>query len=710
MFQRLGSLVARHPWRFIIVWVVAGLALASLASARGSSVTTDDPATFLPKGSDSAKATRLGQEAFGRVKGASSVTAMVARADGGRLDAADVRAIDARAAALRRGRVAAVEPAGVGPGGRFSLVAIQFRGNSADSAVQRDFRAFRADARSDFSGGSLRVGFTGGVASAADNADADRSRQGLQGILLLGAIVLLLLVFFRGILAAIVPVVAVLLVAGAAGGVVVAGALAFGAKLDASTPELIRTVLIGIGIDYALFMIFRYRERLRAGDVPRLAAATSTARVGRVVLSAGLVIGAAFATLGLAQFGQFRTLGPAIAASVVVMALAGVTLMPALLAVTGRRLFWPSRSLERPERQDGVAARLGAAVARRPGRIALATLAALVALAAGAYGVTMSYDLGGDAPSTEAARVTDAISAALPRGAVDPQRVYVRADHPMTAADLRPLEGRLAAVDGVGLVRPAVLSADRRAAEVDVELTMESTTRRALDIARGPLREAARAGAPAGAAALVGGTAAVYADVSDSIDHDLRLTFPVAAVLILLILMVTLRSLLAPLALLGAAALEFAATLGATALVFQHGLGEAGVAFTMPLVLFLFVVALGSDYNIVTAARLREESDAGRSPRGASAAAVRRVAPTVAAAGLVLAASFSTLMLARDEGTRQLGFAMAAGILIASLVVSTLLVPALATLTGRAAWWPGRRRGRVAGTGLRRPEPAPARR
>jgi RND superfamily putative drug exporter len=188
----------------------------------------------------------------------------------------------------------------------------------------------------------------------------------------------------------------------------------------------------------------------------------------------------------------------------------------------------------------------------------------------------------------------------------------------------------------------------------------------------------------------VGGTAAIYADVSDSVNRDMKLIFPVAAGLILFILIGTLRSAVAPLYLLTAVVLEFAATLGAAVLVFQQ-LGDAtGLAFVLPLVLFLFVVALGTDYNILMTARLREEMLAGKPVRVAVAEAVRHVAPAVAAAGLVLASSFGTLMLESSEVARQQGFAMAFGILLASLIVSSILVPAVTALAGQRAWWPHR--------------------
>ncbi len=182
-----------------------------------------------------------------------------------------------------------------------------------------------------------------------------------------------------------------------------------------STPQIIHVVLVGIGVDYFLFLLFRLRERLRAGEDRRTAALASALRIGPVIASAALAIVVAFATLALAEFGQFRVLGPAIAISVLFMLLAGVTVMPALAAVTGRALFWPSRRwLE--ERTDGPAARLGRGIARRPRRTTLAVTAALVALATVAVGTKMSYDMTAGQTATAATRTAEEISASLPQG------------------------------------------------------------------------------------------------------------------------------------------------------------------------------------------------------------------------------------------------------------------------------------------------------
>jgi putative drug exporter of the RND superfamily len=186
------------------------------------------------------------------------------------------------------------------------------------------------------------------VLTVADRADAAtlvrrmtawRADWDIEGYLLFGSILLLSIVFFRGVLSAILPLTLMMLVAGAASGVVVLAALAFGFDIDPSLPQLITTVLIGIGIDYFLFMVFRFRERLRLGESRKVAARDAAIRVSPVVASAALAIVVAFAALGLAKFGQFRVLGPSVAIAVLVMLLAGITLVPALLAATGKKLF-----------------------------------------------------------------------------------------------------------------------------------------------------------------------------------------------------------------------------------------------------------------------------------------------------------------------------------------------------------------------------------
>jgi len=712
MFTRLGAAVVRFRWFVIGAWVVAATLLA-LAGARWLfDVTTSDQKELLSPNYESVKAADLAQRALGDEKGTSRVTALVERKNGAPLTPADEtsiaqlgvssmrfrpdwkkigRTVDFLTDQRKQARVVAAAPALTAPGREFELLSLSFKGSVVDPATQEAFKQYRDDAVERFGARHLSVGFTGGVASYTDQVDASASSKRWESLLLYGGIVVLTLLFFRGVLVAVIPLVAVALVAAAASGLIVLGAKLFEFKLEASTPTLVGTVLIGIGIDYFFFLLFRHRERLRAGEDRRQAAVSAVSKVGAVIASAALAIVIAFATLGLAEFGQFQMLGPAVAIAVLVMLLAGITLFPALVAVTGRALYWPSKSWQK-DREDGPAARLGRFVARRPLLVAASTASALILLALGTVGAQLAFDVGGKQPDTEASRVADTIASALPRGTTDPVRVFVRGESRLSASALEPLTERLAAVDGVGAVSSPRFDADGKVAEVDVSLVYTPDSQEAMDAVRGPIRDAAATALPSGAEALVGGTPALYADVSDSISRDLHMIFPVATALILLILIVLLRSLVAPAYLLLAVGLEFVATLGASVILFQGLMGRDGVAFTLPIVLYLFVVALGTDYNMLIASRLREESTDGRSTREATARAVRFAAPAMAAAGLALAAAFGSLMLYPDEATKQMGFAMAIGILLASFVVSSLLVPAVTTLVGEKAWWPGRRR------------------
>ncbi|GAA2104825.1 MMPL family transporter [Streptomyces albiaxialis] len=717
MIRSITSYAARNRWKTLVVWLLLGVALAFVGQTMTHRVTDAQSADFLPSTYDSAKALDIAEKEFGEKPDDNAVTVLVARTDRAKLTGDDRAHIKRTAAALGKERITAEKPdpfavdhsqtpkvaAGpVEPGGKFQLLTVSLHGNANDPALHKVYEEFRDAARKEFAESELRTGFTGGIASTVDSLKANEDTEKFVGVLTIGLIVLLNVLAFRSVLAAVVPLFAVLLVGGAGAGAVVGAAKLFGIQLDAGTPSLISVVLLGIGIDYFLFLMFRFREELRAdpGLDRREAAARASGRVGAAVTSAALTIVAAFATLGLASFGQFRVLGPAIAVSVLVMLLASLTLMPALLSLFGRALFWPARGWKR-ERPDSVAARLGRSVGRRPAAYVLGSLALLGVLAAGVAGVRMSYDPP-EQKETAASRTADEIARGLPAGASDPHTVYVRDDAGGTLdkGALKRLAGAVARVEGVGQVSPPALNQDGSAARMNVFLSTDSESQKARDLVSGPVRGALAGHAPRGAEAHITGTAAVFADISASVDKDLRLVFPVAAGLIGLILLLLLRSLLAPLVLMLAIGCGFVATLGASTLVFQHGLDRPGITFTLPLVLFLFVVALGTDYNILISDRIREEMDKPVTARQAVAEAVRHTAPAIATAGLVLAGSFASLVASPDQ--QEIGFSTGLGILLSSLVLATLLVPALAALLGRGLWWPRRGAGRTgAGPGAR---------
>ena len=210
----------------------------------------------------------------------------------------------------------------------------------------------------------------------------------------------------------------------------------------------------------------------------------------------------------------------------------------------------------------------------------------------------------------------------------------------------------------------------------------------AIAVIKDSVRPAAHTAAPPGSEALVTGNTAVFVDFQDAMNRDYSVVFPVAAGVIILILALLLRSLVAPVYLMVSVGLGFGATLGATVLVFQNAMGDSGLIFILPMYIYLFVVALGTDYNILIA-RLREEAREGLSPRDAAAETVKHGGPTIAAAGVILAGTFASLMLGGNSLLVSMGFAISLGILIAAFVMAMFFTPALTALMGHAAWWPG---------------------
>lgn len=688
-------------------------------------VTESQLGDFLPEKYDSAAALKVAEEKFGIKPDANAVIMLVKRADGMPLGVADQRRAEAAAAALGRQRVAMPRPedtpgflakdysqtpkvtvGAVAPRRAFVLFSVGLSGNSTDPGLQNVFKEFRDTASHRYAQDGLRTRFTGGLADLVDGQESEKTTSTVAGALTIGLIVLLNVLVFRSVMAALLPLLAVSVVGGAAAGAVVGAALLTGIRLDPSTPQLISVVLLGIGIDYFLFLLFRFRERMRAQPerCSRDIAGEVTGRVGSAISSAALTIVAAFATLGVASFGQFRVLGPAVAISVMVMLLASLTFMPALLAVTGRWMFWPSRALERTPR-EGSAGRFGNAVARRPLAVTVGAVVLLGALAAGTAGMKMDYGTGSSGGGTPAAATAAEISRALPAGVSDPTDIYVtRGDgRALDRQGVEVLVKALSRTQGVGQVSGVVYDRAGDAARIGLYLTADPQSQKARDLVSGPVRATVAQHTPTGAEAHVGGTAAIFADISTAVSEDLKLVFPVAAALIALILLVLLRSVLAPVVLMVSVGLGFAATLGASALVFQHLRGEPGVNFTLPLVLFLFVVALGTDYNILMSDRIREEMQHPGPARSAVARAVRHTAPAVATAGLVLAGSFGSLTVNPASSTQQIGFATALGILLSAFVLSVALVPALAALLGRSLWWPVRPRRTPAGQPLPHP-------
>jgi len=699
MFERLGRFVVHNPWKVIAGWVLVTIAVVAFAPTLAD-VTTSDQANFLPSDYESVQAGEVASQAFGRGNDASA-TIVVKREDSGVLTGADQTAVGELGKTLNDAGIERVKGALTGeqflsPNKKVQLVNVGLEGLGDDPKLVEAIKEIRERAEGQLDGSDLEYAVTGDVAMYADNADAFDTAFVIVGAATIVLIIGLLLLIYRSPVAAFLPIVTVGIVSAIAPGLVAWLAQAFNFQVDQSVQIVMTIVLYGVGTDYIVFLLFRFRERLRAGDDPKTALVAAVARVGEVIASAAAAIVIAFSALLLAVFGGFRSFGPGLSIAVVLMAIASVTLVPAVIALVGTKVFWPSKSWQRTPKGTTFQ-RLGKFTGRRPGVVALVSGGVMVLLALGMFGFNTDYDQTGQLPSdTESARGLDYMQSGFPPGALNPTSVYVRADSgSLDPAALATYAKRLDEVPGVGGVmpgptnEPATISEDGTIAKIDLLLDSNPYANESLDLVGGQLRDVAHEAAPDGATAYVGGLTSAFADIRDANTRDLWVIFPVAGLLIALVLGLLLRSVVAPIYLMLAVVLNFFTTMGATVLAFQ-GIGDRpGVSFMLPMLVYLFVVAIGTDYNILMIARLREEAKLGNDPRTAADLAVEHGGPSVGAAGVILAGTFASMLLAGVSFLMEMGFAVSVGILIAAFVMSLFLVPSLTALLGHKAWWPG---------------------
>jgi RND superfamily putative drug exporter len=302
------------------------------------------------------------------------------------------------------------------------------------------------------------------------------------------------------------------------------------------------------------------------------------------------------------------------------------------------------------------------------------------------------------------------MTSGFPVGTLYPTQVVVKSTdgHRIAAASLAGLRTRLAHTPGVGQVLAPRFNARRDVASIDVRLKASPFSQTAMNTVQHEVIPAAHRAAPAGTTVRVGGDTSAYVDVKAAVSRDTKVIFPVAGLLIGLILAVMLRSLIAPLYVMASVVLGFAATLGASVLAFQGAGGDTGLQFSIPIVVYLFVASMGSDYAILMISRAREELAGGQTTRAAAQLAVRQTGPAVASAGAILAGSFAALTA--SPSLAQTGFAVATGVILAAFVMALVLVPSLTALLGRKAFWPGKRSrsGSVTTRAAARPGPAAA--
>jgi RND superfamily putative drug exporter len=574
-----------------------------------------------------------------------------------------------------------------------SIVPVDVKGGGWKQAVPAA-DSLRHIAQSGASG--MAVHITGPLGNAADSSHAF---AGIDSTLLLAAlavVIVLLLVTYRSPALWLLPVISA--------GVALAGSQALiyllaknaGLTVNAQGAGILSVLVFGAGTDYALLLTARYREELRRHADRHEAMAAALRRAGPTVLASAATVILALLALLVAELNSTSGMGPVLAIGVGVALLSMLTLLPALLVICGRWVFWPARpafgSAEPASR--GGWARAGRAIAARPRVTWVTTALVLGLMALGLTGLKANGLSNADSfrgtPDSVAGEAL--LTRHFPAGAGQPVVIIGdRSAGPQLAAALREVPGM------TGVTAPKVVAGH---AYLESTLTAPPDSPAAsatIDRARAAVH------AVPGADAKVGGNTATKLDVQRAAEHDRNLIIPLILGVVVVILGLLLRALVAPLILLATVVLSFAAALGISALVFSHVLGFGGADTSFPLFTFVFLVALGIDYNIFLMTRVREEA-ARSGPRQGALTGLAVTGGVITSAGAVLAGTFAVLGTLPLTFLAELGFAVAFGVLLDTIVVRSVLVTALNLDLGRWLWWPGKLARRPA-----RREPGPGR-
>jgi RND superfamily putative drug exporter len=741
-FETVARTIVRFRWLLVVLWLLVAVVVSGAFPSLGSEVNNDNSA-FLPASAPSTRAGNLAAPLLGSSK---TGYILVVGSRSSELTPDDLAAVSRESVAARQvNGVLAVQGPVLSADGRAAQLRVRIEATRNDissakaiiSSLQGTFVRVGAPA-------GLELHAAGQIATAvANQTSSNKSGNEIQLFSILFIVVLLLFVF-RAPLAAMIT----LLPAGLALLIstrVIGELGAHGVKISSITQVLLIVLLLGAGTDYGLFLVFRVREEIRNGRGGHEAVIRALVRVGEsITASAGTVI-LALLTLLLATFGLYHDLGLPLAVGMAVMLAMGLTLLPALLAIFGRAVFWPVRIEPRPER-EGLWGRIAARLVRRPGLTLGFGLLLFLALAAAALGFSSS-GFGGatNAPSgTDAAAGNAVLSAHFPQTSSNPANLVLeyprsvwQSPQPIVEASdslrssgrftalsgplnpngtsLTPARlvslhaalgppGRLPAREPAGVAVPRAeydayraaaqfVSADGRIVQFAAALRAGGQQSTQAMNATPAIRDTvASAAARSGAveSGLAGEAAALY-DVSTTANHDLLVIVPIAVLAIGLLLALVLRSLMAPLYLIVSVVLSYLAALGVATIAFITIGGDSGISFILPFLMFVFLFALGEDYNILVMTRIREEARS-LPLRDAVVRAVGRTGSTVTSAGLILGGTFIVLTVASSgpgaSQVRAIGLGLAAGILMDTFLVRTLLVPATVILLGRWNWWP----------------------
>jgi RND superfamily putative drug exporter len=687
--DRFATALRRLRWPVLIVWILAIVALNGLSSSL-SKATNDGAAAYLPASAASTKVVLLQQaaaRAAARTGGQPETDAaiVVFARDDGRLTTADQAVVASARGAVAGlvGHVAGLTAPGApqpSADGKAVAFTVTITGQAGSGTTDRD--AVRA-IRDAIAGPAARAptGLADAVTgSAAVNADTSAGNQ--QTVLLLTALIIvavILLLVYRS------PILWLLPLLGAIAAIVVAQASAHGlanAGLTVSTlsADILIVLVFGAASDYALLLVHRYREELRHHTTTEEAMAAALRATLPTLAASAATVTCAMLCLLIADSASLHGLGPVGAVGIVAALLAQATFLPALLLVVGRAAFWPRipRAGAAGREESRIWSGVGTQVARHPAATALVVIVALGAACAGFASLHIdnnpSDNVKGNAGSVVGQRL---LTAHFPAGESDPLVLLTPPGQAGAAA------AAARATPSVSAVAPGapVEGYDRYVVTLSADPFGAAGTTAIVD-----LRQRLSQDAPG---ALVGGNPAIAYDETQTAGRDDAIIVPLVLAVILVVIALLLQAIVAPVVLVLTTALSFAASFGLSSLLW-HALGFSGVQSVLPIYIFIFLVALGVDYNIFLSARIREESRR-LGLRGGTLRGLGVTGGVITAAGLVLAGTFAALTQIPQVSIAEVGTAVALGVLLDTLVVRTVLVPASLLSIGERVWWPHRR-------------------
>jgi RND superfamily putative drug exporter len=529
-------------------------------------------------------------------------------------------------------------------------------------------------------GHGMSVHITGLLGSAADSGKAFKGIDSTLLYATLLVVIVLLLITYRSPVLWLLPVLSAAVALSTAQALIYLFAVHANLTVNAQSAGILYVLVFGAGTDYALLITARYREELRRHADRHEAMRVALRRAGPAIIASGSTVILSLLALIVAELNSTKGMGPVLAIGVVIALLAMLTLLPALLVICGRWVFWPVRPKfgSAEPSSKGFWARVGRGIAARPRVVWVATVVVLGAMALGLTGL-------------KASGLTNAASFRGHPDSVVGEQVVARhfpagAGEPVVVIGSKPSAARLASVlrdsPGVTGVTAPVARAGHAYLEATLVAAPDSKAAYAtIDDVRARVHSVPRADA------LVGGATAVNLDVARAATHDRNLILPLILVIVFVILMVLLRAVVAPVMLIATVVLSFAAALGVSALAFNHLFKFGGADTSFPLFVFVFLVALGIDYNIFLMTRVREETKRDGTRRGALTG-LSATGGVITSAGAVLAGTFAVLGTLPVTFLTEIGFAVAFGVLLDTIIVRSVLVTALNLDLGRWVWWP----------------------